>query len=158
MRLLDALAKFCAIAAGLLLTGITLMTCASLVGRNLLGKTIVGDFELVGAAAGAAIALFLPWCQMQRGNIIVGFVTARASRATKDALDRFGALLFAAVLGLMTWRSAIGGFNAWRTNAGTMMLGFPEWIIYCGIVPPLALCTVIGLAQAAFGFTSEATE
>ena len=54
MRLLETLAKLCAIAAGLLLTAITLMTCGSLIGRNLLGRTIVGDFELVAAAAGAA--------------------------------------------------------------------------------------------------------
>ena len=30
----------------------------------------------------------------------------------------------------------------------TMMLGFPEWIVYAGIAPPLALSAVIALAQA----------
>lgn len=152
MRLLDLLARACAIAAGVLLTVITLMTCASLVGRNTTGWTIVGDFELSGAAAGAAIALFMPWCQLRRGNIIVDFFTSRASTATNAALDRAGALLFALAMALMTWRSAIGGLNAWQSQAGSMMLGFPEWIVYCGIVPPLALCVLIGLAQAAFGF------
>ena len=34
--------------AGVLLTVVTLMTCVSLIGRNLIGMTIVGDFELVG--------------------------------------------------------------------------------------------------------------
>ena len=33
-----------------------------------------------------------------------------------------------------------------------MMLGFPEWIVYCGIVPPLALAALIGFAQAAARF------
>ena len=55
-------------AAGVLLTVITLMTCVSLIGRNTTGWTIVGDFELSGAAAGAAVALFLPWCQVRRGT------------------------------------------------------------------------------------------
>ena len=59
---LAGLAKFCAILAGVLLTVITLMTCVSLIGRNTTGWTIAGDFELTGVAAGAAIALFLPWC------------------------------------------------------------------------------------------------
>ena len=36
--------------------------------------------------------------------------------------------------------------------SGTMMIGFPEWIIYCGIVPPLVLTAVIGVAQAVRGF------
>lgn len=152
MRLLEILAKLCAIAAGVLLTVITLMTCVSLLGRNTTGWTIVGDFELSAAAAGAAIALFLPWCQLRRGNIIVDFFTARVSDRVNQRLDRLGALLFAGVMALMTWRTAIGGLNAWRSQSGTMMIGFPEWVIYTAMVPPLALCVAIGLAQAWRGF------
>ena len=158
MKTLELLAKVCAVAAGVLLTVITLMTCASLLGRNTIGKTIVGDFELSAAAAGAAIALFLPWCQLRRANIIVDFFTARASERTVSALDRFGALLFALVLALMTWRTAIGGLNAWKSQSGTMMIGFPEWIIYTAMVPPMALCVAIGLAQALRGFGDGVTE
>jgi TRAP-type C4-dicarboxylate transport system permease small subunit len=152
LRVLEKLAKLCAILAGLLLTTVTLMTCASLVGRNTVGVTLVGDFELTGVAAGAAIALFLPWCQMRRGNIIVDFFTARASERTNARLDRFGALLLAGVMGLLAWRTVLGGLNAWSTQSGTMMLGFPEWIVYTAMVPPLVLTTVIGLAQAVRGF------
>ena len=83
MPLLDPLARLCAVLAGVLLTAITLMTCASLVGRNTTGWTVVGDFELTGAAAGAAIALFMPWCQLQRGHVMVDFFTVKASRATR---------------------------------------------------------------------------
>jgi len=155
VRLLESLAKLCAILAGVLLTAVTLMTCGSLVGRNVFGATIVGDFELSGAAAGAAVALFMPWCQFQRGNIIVDFFTARASSRTNAALDRIGALLFALALALMTWRTTIGGLNAWKSQSGTMMIGFPEWIIYTAMVPPMALCAAIGLAQALRGFRDE---
>jgi TRAP-type C4-dicarboxylate transport system permease small subunit len=155
LKVLELLAKASAILAGLLLTVITLMTCVSVLGRNTTGWTIVGDFELSGSAAGAAIALFLPWCQVRRGNIIVDFFTARASAGAQAALDRFGALLLAAAMGLMAWRSAIGGLNAWRSGAGSMMLGFPEWIVYCGIVPPLVLTTVIALTQAVRGFGEQ---
>ena len=152
MKGLELLARGCAIAAGLLLTVITLMTCISLIGRNTTGWTIAGDFELTGSAAGAAIALFLPWCQVRRGNIIVDFFTAKMSAPTNAALDRLGALLLGVVMALLAWRSAIGGWNAWTSQAGSMMLGFPEWIVYCGIVPPLALTAVIGFVQAARGF------
>lgn len=158
MRLLENLAKGCAIVAGVLLTVITLMTCVSLIGRNTTGWTIVGDFELSGAAAGAAIALFLPWCQMRRGNIIVDFFTTRASARTNERLDRFGALLFALALALMAWRTMVGGLSAWKSQSGTMMIGFPEWVIYAFMVPPLVLCVVIGLAQAVLGFGAEVGE
>lgn len=158
MKVLEALAKLCAILAGVLLTVITLMTCVSLIGRNTTGWTIVGDFELSGAAAGAAIALFLPWCQVRRGNIIVDFFTTKAAAGTNAALDRLGALLYAAALALMAWRTTVGGLNAWNSQSTTMMLGLPEWIIYVFMVPPLLLCALIGLWQAAAGFDEGAGE
>ena len=152
MRSLQPLAKLCAILAGVLLTVVTLMTCVSLIGRNLIGMTIVGDFELVGAAAGAAIALFMPWCQAQRGNIIVDFFTAKASERTTDLLDRFGALLLGLAMALLAWRTTLGGINAWKSGSGTMLIGFPEWVIYVAMVPPLALTAAIGFVQAWRGF------
>ena len=155
MRLLTLLAQACAVLAGCLLTVITLMTCVSLIGRNTTGWTIVGDFELSASAAGAAIALFLPWCQIKRGNIIVDFFTQGASAAARSGMDRFGALLYAAAMALMTWRTGIGALNAWNSQSGSMMLGFPEWVVYAGMVPPLALCAVIGLVQAVRGFDAE---
>lgn len=158
MKVLETLAKACAVMAGVLLTAITLMTCASLIGRNTTGWTIVGDFELSGSAAGAAIALFLPWCQVRRGNIIVDFFTARASEATNARLDRLGAGLLGLGMGLLAWRTSIGGLNAWNSGAGSMMLGFPEWIVYLFMVPPIVLTAVIGFVQAFAGFGREVTE
>ncbi len=158
MKILQTLAKLCAIVAGLLLIFITLMTVISVVGRDTIGKTIVGDFELSGAAAGAAIALFMPWCQFRRGNIMVDFFTTKASLSSQSTMERFGALLLAAVMALMTWRTTLGGLNAWTTQSGTMMLGFPEWVVYCTMVPPLALTVVIALHQAIFGFAKDLQE
>ena len=158
MRVLERLARLCAILAGVLLTVITLMTCASLLGRNTVGLTLVGDFELTGVAAGAAIALFMPWCQIRRGNIIVDFFTAKASERTNERLDRFGALLLGAAMALLAWRSALGGLNAYANHSGTMMIGFPEWIVYTAMVPPLALTAVIALVQAVRGFDTEVAE
>jgi TRAP-type C4-dicarboxylate transport system permease small subunit len=155
MRVLEQLAKFCAILAGFILTGITLMTCVSLVGRNTTGTTLVGDFELTGVAAGAAIALFLPWCQAKRGNIIVDFFTAKASARTNVLLDRFGALLLGLAVALLAWRTAVGGLSSWRSQSTTMMLGFPEWIVYICMVPPLVLTAVIGIWQGLRGFAPE---
>jgi TRAP-type C4-dicarboxylate transport system permease small subunit len=158
LRVLESLAKLCAILAGVLLTVITLMTCVSLLGRNTVGLTLVGDFELTGVAAGAAIALFMPWCQIRRGNIIVDFFTSKASERTNERLDRFGAFLLGSAMALLAWRSALGGLNAYANHSGTMMIGFPEWIVYTAMVPPLALTAVIALTQAVRGFDSKVAE
>ena len=152
MKVLERAARLCAVLAGLLLITITLITCVSLIGRNTTGWSIVGAFELTGFAAGAAIALFMPWCQVRRGNIIVDFFTTKASAETQAGLDRVGALLLSLAMGLMTWRTSVGGLNAWKSQAGSMMMGFPEWIVYVGMVPPLALTALIALVQAIRGF------
>jgi len=155
-KMLGTLAKACAILAGVLLTVITLMTCLSVLGRNTTGTTLVGDFELTGVAAGAAIALFLPWCQLRRGNIIVDFFTARASERTTATLDRIGAFVLGLCMALLAWRTVLGGLSAWSTQSATMMLGFPEWIVYTLMVPPLILTALIGLSQGLLGFDPEA--
>jgi len=156
LRTLERLAKACAVLAGVLLTVITLMTCVSLIGRNTTGWTIVGDVEISGFVAGAAIALFLPWCQLQRGNIIVDFFTTRASAATQAQLDRLGALLLGLVMALMTWRTGVGALKAWQSNSASMMMGLPEWTVYVCMVPALALTAVIALTQALRGFQRPA--
>ena len=81
----------------------------------------------------------MPWCQVRRGNIIVDFFTARAGERDQrrpGPLRRpaAGARCFA----LLAWRTALGGLNAYSTPfRDTMMLGFPEWIVYALMVPPL---------------------
>ena len=152
MKALALLARVCAVLAGALLVCITGLTVVSVIGRSAFGSAINGDFELAGFAAGAAIALFMPWCQIKRGNIIVDFFTGGVSQRARNVMDRFGALLLALVMGLMTWRSALGGLNAWNTGSGSMMLAFPEWVVYAFMVPALALTAVIALAQAWWGF------
>jgi TRAP-type C4-dicarboxylate transport system permease small subunit len=152
LRVLETLARLSAILAGLLLTGITLMTCGSLIGRNTTGQSIVGAFELTGVAAGAAIALFMPLCQARRGNIIVDFFTAKLRPAVNDKLDRFGALLLAAIFALLAWRTTLGGLNSFSYNSETQIMGFPEWVVYAAMVPAFVLAGLIALHQAAFGF------
>jgi TRAP-type C4-dicarboxylate transport system permease small subunit len=153
LKFLEHLARSCAILAGVILVGITLMTVGSVIGRDFFGKALTGDFELTAVMTGAAIALFLPWCQVKRGNIIVDFFTARTSQRTRDGLDRIGALFIAVMLGLCAWRATLGGMSAFKSNSGTMMLGFPEWIVYCFIAPALALTAAIALMQAIQGFS-----
>ena len=152
MRALESLAKFCAALAGLLLTGITLMTCGSLIGRNTVGVSIVGAFELTGVAAGAAIALFMPLCQARRGNIIVDFFTARASERTQVTLDRIGAFVITLIFALLAWRTTLGGLNSFSSHSETQIMGFPEWVVYAAMVPAFMLAGLIALHQAVFGF------
>lgn len=152
LRVLMPLSKLCAIASGLLMTLITLVTCVSILGREILSKTVPGDFELVGLATGAAIALFMPYCQLERGNIIVDFFTIKLSARNHAVLDRLGALILALCFALLAWRTSLGGINSWATHSGSMLLGFPEYLVYLAMVPPFVLTAIIAIHQAMFGF------
>jgi TRAP-type C4-dicarboxylate transport system permease small subunit len=96
--------------------------------------------------------LFMPLAQLRQGHIIVDFFTAKLSDAFNNKLDRLGAFVLALVFGLFTWRTTLGGISAYQANSQTMLMGFPEWIVYAFMVPPFALSAVIGLQQAFFGF------
>jgi hypothetical protein len=57
-------------------------------------------------------------------------------------------------MALVAWRATLGGLNAWRSQSGSMMLGFPEWVVYCGMVPPFVLTALIAFTQALRGHGS----
>lgn len=154
MRILGMLAKLCAILAGLLLTVITLITCYNLIMRNFVGDSMVGAFELTAVATGAAIALFMPLAQARQGHIIVDFFTTGLSDSANAKLDRMGAVMLGLVFCFLAWRVSIGGINAYDAGSQTMLMGFPEWIVYAAMVPPFIVTAIIALTQAVFGFES----
>lgn len=155
MRALEILARLCAILAGVLLGFIVLLTCVSILGRETIGKTVSGDFELVALATGAAVGLFMPLCQLHRGNIVVDFFTARVPPRINGVLDRIGALLLGLSFALLSWRAALGGLSSWNSDSSTMLLGVPEWLAYAPMVPGFGLAAVIGCYQAVFGFGAQ---
>jgi TRAP-type C4-dicarboxylate transport system permease small subunit len=130
------------------------LTCVSIIGRETIGVTITGDFELVALACGAAVGLFMPLCQLHRGNIVVDFFTAKMPPRFNAALDRIGALLLGLSFALLSWRAALGGLSSFTATSSTMLLGVPEWYAYAPMVPGFGLAAVIGVWQAIFGFGS----
>jgi len=75
-RVLGAACKLLALLGGAILSALVLMSVASIGGR-VIGRPIQGDFELVQFGCAIAIAFFLPYCQLSKGNIIVDFFTVR---------------------------------------------------------------------------------
>ena len=59
------------------------------------------------------------------------------------------------MMGLLAWRTTLGGLNSHTNQSTTMMLGFPEWVVYAAMVPPLFLTGLIGLTQAFVGDFQE---
>lgn len=144
-------ARLFALLAGAVVVAIAGLTCWSVTGRSFFNSALIGDFELVQVAMVISVAGFMPICQFENGNIIVDFFTQRATARTRAALDRFGALAVAAMMGLLAWRASLGAREAFDNAQVTMMMQFPEWIPYSATVPPLAWTSLIALYQAATG-------
>ena len=140
--------RWFAVLGGLVLVAMTLMSVASIAGRSLLGKPVPGDFELIQIGCAICVAAFLPWCQMQGGNIIVDFFTMRAGARMQARMDAFGALLLAAVMLLVAWRTGVGALAVKASGETSMIMGFPSWIGYAFMVPGFALTAVVGLHTA----------
>lgn len=146
--MLHRLAVIAAYAGGAVVSAVGLMSAASIVGRTGLGRPILGDFELVEIGIAVAGSLFLPYCQATRGHIIVDVFTMRAGPRTIGALDRFGALLMAAMFLTVGWRTIAGGLDIAASGETSMLMRVPIWVGYAAMVPGVLLAGLIALAQA----------
>jgi TRAP-type C4-dicarboxylate transport system permease small subunit len=146
-RLLDALAKALALLGGALLIAVSVATVVSVAGRWLAGRPITGDIELVQLAIAAAIALFLPYCQLHRSHLIVDFFTARSSGPVQRRLDAAGSVVAGVVFFTLAWRAGVAVSDMRGASETTMVLGIPLWIPYAAMVPGLALAGLAGVLQ-----------
>jgi TRAP-type C4-dicarboxylate transport system permease small subunit len=145
---LDRLCRVLALAGGLVLLGAAATTVASVTGRYLFSRPIRGDIEILSLAMAVSVSLFLPWCQLQKGHVIVGVFTDRAPPLVRAALDALGSVAIALVAGLLAWRMAIGGFEMHRFGDESMVLRIPTWIGFAVVVPSFALFALAGLVRA----------
>lgn len=152
---LERVARLCSILGGLVMTALMMMTCYSLISRNVFDTALIGDFELTGVGAGAAIALFMPLCQLKHENIIVDFFTANRSAAFNFRLDRLGDLLMTVIFALLAWRCTAAAINAVDTMGASMLLGFPDWIVFTSMAIPFAITALIAASQAISKFDNN---
>jgi TRAP-type C4-dicarboxylate transport system permease small subunit len=157
-QIVHLLAAGSALLAGLVLTAIAVMSVGSIVPRALGFDPIQGDFELVQVALAVCVALFLPWCQLQGGNITVDFFTVRLRRSRQKRLDAAGALLFTVVISLVAWRTGANAISLKAAGETTMLLGFPLWISYAAMTPGLVLTAITALYSAVAAWTESRSE
>jgi len=144
-RLLHRIASVFAIAGGLVLVGMILLVVVSVLGRAIFLLPVPGDFEMVGLACGIAIFLFLPYCYLQRGNVVVDVFVAHLSAGATRALDAVAALVFALVSALFAWRMIFGLIDTLRYQDISMIVGVPLWWAYPFAVASFGLMAVAAL-------------
>lgn len=147
-RAIHGLARYVALAGGMVLVAIVVLIVVSVIGRTLIWaglKPITGDYELVEAGTGFAIFAFLPWVHLTRGHAVVtvftDFLSARINAwivVVADALM----LVIAAVIAWRHWYGMIDKLNYGET---TLLLRMPLWWSYAAGMIGAAAWVVISV-------------
>lgn len=147
-RVIENICKIFAICSGIVLTGMAVMSIASIVGRTFFGSPIVGDYELVQAMCAVAVSMSLPYTHWIRGHVIVDFFTAHANPKFNALLDLFANLILAIFAGVITWRLWKGLVDLKGSMEASMLLDIPTWWSYAPMVPSFALLCITALYVA----------
>ena len=143
-RALYPVARILAIAGGCVLSALAAITTASIIGRAIPGVgPIYGDFEIVAIGTGSAVFAFLPWCQLNRGNVVVDFFMTRAPTRAKTFFDTLGAAMYLVIASLLTWRMIFGGIEMYETAERSLTLNFLRWQTFPISVLMMAFLVVV---------------
>jgi len=147
-QVLNRLCRLFAVCAGIMLILMALMSLASIVGRTLLDKPILGDYELVQTMSAVAVAMSLPFCQMIRGHIIVDFFTTGLSARITKKLDIFASLVLGVAGFIYSWRITLGMMELRSNGDASMLLNLPTWWGYMPMVPSFFLLGCVAFYTA----------
>lgn len=150
-RWFSRLAEYMAYAGGLAIIGVLLVSVASILGRALFGKPILGDFEIVERVVAVSVAWFLPYSQLAGGHVLVDFFTRHMRGRKRAVLDAFANVLVLIAVVLLTWRTVVGLFEQVEQKEISMILGVPAWIPVAFIIPGLlgfAVATAISIQNS----------
>jgi len=131
-----------ALAGGVVLLGVAVMTTWSAASGWLFGKPMPGDFELTEIFVAVAVFAFLPYCQQTDANVTADLFTAGAGPRAVAGFRLFGALLSLAVAVLLAWRTWAGLLDYRQYVETTAILRIPIWWAYVPALASLVLLIV----------------
>jgi TRAP-type C4-dicarboxylate transport system permease small subunit len=118
--------------AGVALAFLMLLTVAD-VGLRILGRPIVGTYELVALCGSIAIGLSLPLTSWVRGHIYVDSFVARLPRAPRAALAVLTRLLVLALFFLIGWNLLKYSLDLRSAGEVTPTLRLPFYPVTLGV-------------------------
>lgn len=145
---LTRLSRLFAAVGGLCLTAAALFTVGAVLSAAG-GAPLLGDTEIVELLAGAAVASFMPYCQMLSGHVAITVFTDRAPEGLRRAFDALAAVLFAALVLVLVWRMTLGAIDSFNRGRISMFLELPQWWGYAVALPSAVLWAAASVFVAA---------
>lgn len=131
-----------ALAGGVILLGIALMTTWSAATGLIFAKPLPGDFELTEILVAVAAFSFLPYCQLTDANVTADIFTAHARPRVVAAFRLLASLLALGIGALLAWRTWMGLLDYRQHVETTAILKIPLWAAYVPAVFSLLLLIV----------------
>jgi len=157
MKALSSVARVWAMLGGVILLSIVAVTVLN-VGAVALNRVVrlfggevgalPGYEDYVRLAVGAAIPMFLPWCQVERGHLAVDLFLSRAPAALTRGIDRFSLFLMAAMAIFLAYWMGAGMLETRDDGVLSAVLGWQVWPFYLTGILSLLLWSAVALAQA----------
>lgn len=129
-RVVGGLAKLMALAGGVILAALSVMSVVSIVGRafSRLGLgPVPGDFELIEAGCAVAIFAFLPWCQFRQGHVTVDLLAGYLPRRLWASLAVVGNSAMSVIALIVAWQLWLGFLDKLAYGETSMILQMPIW-------------------------------
>jgi len=147
-RMAEAVAAFWALAGGVILVAIMLITSvnvgafgldvlARLVGANVSGLPGYEDF--VSLAISCAAMMFLPYCQLKRGHVVVDLFANLFPKAVQRGLDKLWLFTVLCMCIFLAYWMYVGMLETRSDGVLTPILGWTVWPTYIAGIASLIL-------------------
>ena len=179
-RFIEWIARLFAVLGGLVLSGLIMLICLSIVGRTLnsilhsdvvqsvlpgLASAILaagvgpinGDFELVEAGMAFTIFAFLPLCHLHGAHASVDIFTSSLPGRINGALRAVVDVIFAAILVLIAWQLFQGMLSKQNSGQTTFLIEFPLWWAYGVSLTGAAAAALVSVYVAVMRVIEAAT-
>ena len=125
------------------LVGMTLLTCADVVGRAF-GHPIFGSVEIVGFMATLAVVMAMPYTHQVQGHIGVEILVRLFSKRTQTIIDICTGIVSLILFAIITWRMTVYAHTMQKSGEVSMNLELPEhFIIYATAICLLVFSLII---------------
>jgi TRAP-type C4-dicarboxylate transport system permease small subunit len=131
------LARLIALAGGLVLVALVVMTCLSIIGRALIPvglSPVKGDFEWIEMGVAFAVFAFLPWCQYNRGHARVDIFAPQLGHVGNRLANVMSDVLMFGAAAVICWRLWLGMLEKKSFGETTFILQYPIWFAYAACV------------------------
>lgn len=126
-----------AVVAGLAVVAMILVTCADVVGRNLLKRPLPGAYDMVGLLGAIVITGALPYTTGVKGHVAIEFFFQKLSRRGRFVVDTLVRTISVSMFVFLTWRFILYGTALRASGEATPTLRWPVfWLAYW-----MALCS-----------------